>query len=128
MVMDRDPPSDPGPAMRRPRPRVFVTYAYDSRDHEDDVLRLCELLHCNGVDVSVDKWSPRERMNWGHWTLAEIQSADYVLAVASPAYQRAGDGQANAEEHRGAQAELGLLRELLQDDRPTWTRKILPVL
>jgi hypothetical protein len=109
----------------RHRSRVCVTYAYDSP--EDDVLRLCELLHGNGVEVWMDKWV-QERLNWGHLTLAVIQAADYVLAIASPGYQRAGDGQALPDEHRGAQAEIGLLRELLQQDRSTWTRKILPVL
>jgi hypothetical protein len=104
-----------------------VTYAYDSSDHEDDVIRLCELLYENGVDIWLDKLV-RERLNWAHLTLARIQTADYVLAVASPGYQRAGDGQASPDEHPSLQAEIGVLRELLQENRSTWTRKILPVL
>jgi hypothetical protein len=115
------------PAARVRRPRVFVAYAYDSPSHENDVVRLCELLFGNGVDVRFDQWFLRERRGWGEWTGAEIRAADYVLAVASPAFRRAGDGEAGADEHRGVQAETRLLRELLQQDLPTWRRKILPV-
>jgi len=116
------------PSMRGRRPRVFVAYAHDSPSHEADVVRLCELLVRNGVDVRLDKWFLDQRRGWGEWTVAEIRTADYVLAVASPALRRAGDGEAGADELRGAQAETALLRELLQQDRPTWRRKILPVL
>jgi hypothetical protein len=120
--------SDTGPAAETRRPTVFVAYAYDSAEHERDVLRLCQLLIRNGVEIRVDKWALRERRGWGEWTGAEISRADYVLAIASEALRRAGNGAAAAYESRGAQAETALLRELLQQDRPTWRRKILPVL
>jgi hypothetical protein len=110
------------------RPVVFVAYAYDSPEHEKAVLRLCTLLERNRIAVRVDKWSLQERWNWGEWTEHQILSADYVLAIASPAFRRAGDGHTAPGEHRGARAETSLLRELLQQNRDTWVWTILPVI
>jgi hypothetical protein len=107
---------------------VFVTYAPDSIKHEKDVLHLCHLLVSNGVDARCDKWAQGERRGWGEWAEAEIQAADYVLAVASPAFRWAGNDEPTGREHRRVRAEVTLLRELLQQDRPTWRRRILPVL
>jgi hypothetical protein len=107
--------------------KVFVSYAYDSPEHERDVRLLAELLRANGVDVWLDKWVSH-RLNWGQVTLAEMEAADYVLAIASPGYRQAAEDLSRPAERRGAQAEIGLLREFLQEDRTTWTRKILPVL
>jgi NB-ARC domain/SEFIR domain len=114
-------------AAGRQRRKVFVSYAYDSPAHVDDVLRLVELLQTNGSDIWIDK-QVAERVGWGEWTGGKIEDADYVLAIASPAYRQVGDGRAPADEHRGVRAELALLRELQQADWQTWTRKILPVL
>ena len=117
-----------GDAAGRPRrPRVFVTYAYESKGHEEDVLRLCQLLRENGVDARLDKWAANRRRDWGEWMREQIDRADFVLAIASPGYRRAGDGDAAADEHRGAQAEAALLRDRLQEDRAKWREMILPV-
>ena len=125
VVADAHPTGGSGRAVQRSR--VFVSYAYDSPDHEQDVLRLSELLHGNGVDVRLDKWV-LDRLNWGQLTLAELEAADYVLVIASPDYRRAAEDPSRPAVRRGAQAEIGLLREFLQQDRATWIRKILPVL
>jgi hypothetical protein len=114
-------------AGQRRRPRVFVTYAYESKGHEEDVLRLCQLLCENGVDARLDKWAADRRRDWGEWMREQIDRADFVLAVASPGYRRAGDGDAASDEHRGVQAEAALLRDRMQEDRAKWREMILPV-
>jgi len=111
----------------RRRPKVFISYAHDSPEHVDDVCRLAELLHTNGCDIWIDQ-QIAERVGWGELTGAKIEDADYVLAIASPAFQRVGDDHVPYDQNRGARAELGLLRELLQADGHRWTRKVLPVL
>jgi hypothetical protein len=117
-----------GDAAGRPRrPRVFVTYAYESTGHEADVLRLCQLLRENGVDARLDKWAADRRRDWGEWIREQIDRADFVLAIASPGYRRAGDGAAASGDHRGVQAEAALLRDRLQQDRAKWREMILPV-
>jgi len=117
-----------GDAAGRPRqPRVFVTYACESKGHEEDVLCLCQLLRENGVDARLDKWAADRRRDWVEWMREQIDRADFVLAIASPGYRRAGDGDAAADEHRGVQAEAALLRDRLQQDRAKWREMILPV-
>ncbi|MEO6087699.1 MAG: toll/interleukin-1 receptor domain-containing protein [Umezawaea sp.] len=109
------------------RPSVFVCYTHDSPWHKQQVLDFCTFLVAAGIEVCVDQWQPPERQDWYRWALDKIPSADFVLAIASPEFREAADGRVPAERNRGAQAEATVLRELLQDDRPMWTKRILPV-
>lgn len=112
----------------RRRPRVFISYAHDSDEHKNLVLRLGNLLRGHGVDAWLDSYDGDERRDWYAWMTDQIKGSDYVLVVASAGYRASGDGNAPANRNRGVQAEAALLRELLHTDRPTWTRKLLPVI
>jgi len=109
------------------RPRVFVSYAHDTEDHKTLVLRLCQVLRSQGVDARLDTYDANERRDWYVWYIDQVSRADFVLVIASRGYRTAGDGQAAATCSRGVQSEAALLRDLVHADRPTWTRKILPV-
>ena len=81
---------------------MFVSYAQESAQHCDDVLRLCALLRRHGVDPWIDRWHQDERHGWSELTEAEMLAADYVLVVGSVAYRRVGDGRATGpSDHRG---------------------------
>lgn len=107
--------------------RVWVSYAHDSAEHKAEVLAFCELLRRNGIDVDLDQWNTDRRQDWYAWAIKQVSEADYVIVVASPGYKRAGDGNAALDDHRGAQSESALLRDLLHSDRQTWRPKLLPV-
>ncbi|WP_410614690.1 SEFIR domain-containing protein [Amycolatopsis sp. lyj-109] len=107
--------------------RVFVSYTHDSPEHKDHVLAFSEFLERNGVDVTLDQWKLAHRRDWYTWAIGSIENADYVIVVASERYREVADGYASAGDNRGLQSEAALLREKLHSDRPTWTRKILPV-
>ena len=109
-------------------PRVFVSYAHDSRPHKRQVLRFCELLRHLGVDIRVDEWDDDVRRDWYLWMIEQFRCADHVIVIASPRYRTAGDGDALPDCHRGVQTESAILRDFLHGDRATWTRKILPVI
>jgi hypothetical protein len=109
------------------RPRVFVSYAHDTEHHKTHVLQLCHLLRRHGIDAHLDSYDSNERQDWYAWYLDQVTQADFVLVVASPSYRAAGDGHAPASSNRGVQSEAAHLRDLLHADRPTWTRKLLPV-
>lgn len=108
-------------------PRVFVSYAQEPPAHKQAVARLCVLLADQGVNVSYDQQDLDSRRNWDTWTTTQILRSDYVIAVASPAYQGVGDGTLPADEHPGLRSEYLRLADLLYRYRETWTKKILPV-
>lgn len=117
------PDAAPGPAV----PEVFVSYAHDSEEHKDNVLRLCRLLAECGVATRMDRWSLDMRRDWQDWATREITTADYVIIVASPRCRLVGDGRNDPDTNRGLQAEMRLLRELYHSDYPQWSKKMLPV-
>jgi hypothetical protein len=49
----------------RVAPRVFISYAHDSPEHKDQVLRFATFLRARaGLDVHFDQWYENERRDW----------------------------------------------------------------
>jgi hypothetical protein len=108
-------------------PRVFISYAYDSEQHKQQVHEFAQFLRAEGgIDVRFDLWDGNQRRDWSVWIIDQVRKADFVLVVASPAYRRRADGDAEAAEGCGVQFEAALLRDLLLQDRDTWVHKVLP--
>ncbi len=57
----------------------------------------------------------------------EVRNADRVLVVASPAYKRRAEGDAEADEGRGVQFEALLIRDLFYADQKEGLRRLVPV-
>jgi len=109
-------------------PRVFVTYAHDSAEHVDLVLRFATLLRRDaGVDVHLDQWYDDGPRDWSAWAGEQIREADFILAVASPAFRLRTEGLAPTGEGRNVQYEAALIRDRLTRDLAEQTRRILPV-
>jgi len=108
-------------------PRVFISYAHDSDDHQEAVRDLWILLRGCGIDARLDLPAAERRQDWPLWMLEQIREADFVLVIASPAYRRRAEGTATADEGRGVQFEAALLREELYRDRDAGMGKFLPV-
>lgn len=109
-------------------PRVFISYAHESADHKRAVLAFAEYLHTCGVGVVIDQDHPPYRDDWQAWATRAILGCDYVLVIASPMCRRVGDGDIEPSLHKGLQAEMRTLRNLYNDDYPTWLRRVLPVI
>jgi hypothetical protein len=114
--------------MRAPgdAPSVFVSYAHDSVEHKGLVRHFCTLLQSQGVRVCLDQWDDDGRKDWSSWAMENLDH-DFVLVIASPDYQRRAEGRTPPHEGRGTQWESAILRDRLTQDRPYWTRRILPV-
>ncbi|OLB81479.1 MAG: hypothetical protein AUI14_03120 [Actinobacteria bacterium 13_2_20CM_2_71_6] len=111
------------------RPReVFISYAHDSVEHREAVRQLWVLLRSCGVDARLDLSYQNERRDWSVWMAAQIDGADHVIVVASPAYKRRAEGGAASDDGRGVQWEAAHLRERLYADRATWLPKLVPVI
>jgi hypothetical protein len=114
---------------REPRSRrVFISYAYNSADHTDAVQRFWVFLRAHGVDARLDRSAEDRRRDWPLWMQEQVDAADFVLVMASPAYRRRAEGRAIPGEGRGVQFEASLLRDLVMQDKELWREKILPVL
>jgi len=121
------PGNNHGPLPCQQRPKVFVSYAWDSDDHKRAVKRLGDLLHAAGITVELDQKELDVRRDWNRWMTTAVLRSDYVVVVASPAYRAAGRYEHDDRTHAGVQAEYALLISLLYESRTTWVRKILPV-
>ncbi|MFD5823846.1 SEFIR domain-containing protein [Lentzea sp. NPDC060358] len=108
-------------------PKVFIAYAQDSPAHKNAVRSLADLLRSYGVDAEIDQYAEETRQDWNEWAHRLVTESDFVIIVASPRMKAVGDGTAPADQNRGVQAEMTVIRDLLQRDRPKWTKKILPV-
>lgn len=115
-----------GPA-RGGAPLVFISYIHDTAEHKEAVLRLADFLRQHGIDAQLDRYFTGMRQDWYRWVLELIRRADFVIVVASRLCRSIGDGQMSDGMNLGGQSEMTLLRELLHQDRPTWTRKLIPV-
>jgi hypothetical protein len=108
-------------------PTVFVSYAHESDEHREQVLRFATFLRASGITAELDLWSEHARRDWSAWAIEQITSADFVIVVASERYRQWGDGGGPVDRHRGVQSETALLRELVYSDRAASLPRILPV-
>lgn len=125
-VIRRLPSAAITPDVGRP-PKVFVAYAQDSQAHKDDIRGLADLLRSCGVDAEIDQYAEEERHDWNAWADKHLRESDFIVIVGSPKMGAVGDGNAPADQNRGVQAEMTVIRDFLQRDRAAWTKKILPV-
>jgi hypothetical protein len=88
--------------------RVFISYAYDSSEHRAAVHGLYEFLRACGVDARWDLEATADRQDWPVWMANQVDTCDYVLVVASPAYRRRAEGGAEPDDGRGVQYEAAL--------------------
>ncbi len=68
--------------------KLFISYSWSSKNHEEWVLNLAERLVSNGVDVEFDKWSLKEGQDKYHFMESMIKSKeiDKVLLILDKKY------------------------------------------
>ncbi|MBB5958000.1 hypothetical protein FHS29_004608 [Saccharothrix tamanrassetensis] len=109
-------------------PRVFVSYAHDSEEHKELVLRFVTFLRVEaGVDAHFDRWYEGKRQDWSLWAIDQLEKADFILVIASPAYKRRAEGAGPPHEGRGSRFEAAIIRDNLTRDLPAETARVLPV-
>lgn len=106
--------------------RVFISYAHESEAHAEAVRDLWVFLRANGVDAKLDRVAAQRRQDWTLWMEEQVEEADHILVIASPAYQRRAGHDAEPDEGRGVQCEARLIRNLFYQDQRALQR-FLPV-
>ncbi|MCA1568996.1 MAG: CHAT domain-containing protein [Chloroflexi bacterium] len=115
------------PTPQRTSPRVFISYAHESHEHEEAVRELWLLLRRLGIDARVDRTAAEQRQDWPIWMMGEVGAADHVLVVASAAYCARAEGRADAADGRGVQFEARLIREEVYRGGEAALQKFVPV-
>ncbi len=109
-------------------PRVFISYAHDSADHQNNVLRFANFLQARvGLDVHLDIWDDDIRRDWALWAEGQLIEADYIMVIASPKFRRTAGGRVTPDDGRGSQYEAAIMRNELTRDLRGMTERILPV-
>ena len=110
-------------------PRVFISYRQESErpEHQDRVLALADRLIEWGIETYLDQYEQNPPEGWATWCKRQIQAADYVLIVCTPAYLRTMEGQDAPGNGHGVLWETRLIRQLLYD-AGALSGKFVPVL
>ncbi len=78
--------------MQRSNPKVFVSYSWDSREHQHWVIRLTNALRKNGVDASMDAFITQAgTVNLNMMMISQIKSCDYIIVVLTENYALKAD-------------------------------------
>ena len=72
--------------MTEENPRVFISYAWESEQIKEWVLRLATDLTTKGVNVILDRWHLRFGDDIAAFMDESVSNADYILLVCTPSY------------------------------------------
>jgi hypothetical protein len=112
----------------RAAPRVFISYAHDSAEHDEQVRHFATFLRTHvGLNAHVDRWYQNVRRDWSMWATEHLADADFILVIASPQYKRQADGLAAPDEGRDSQFQAAIIRDNLTKNLRQGTERILPV-
>lgn len=103
-------------------PKVFISYAWSSRDYQNRVLTFASSLIKDGIDVLLDKWSLQEGNNTFAFMEKSVtdDSVTNVLILLDPVYEQ------KANNHEGG---VGTESQIISPEIYTKTNqtKFLPV-
>jgi FOG: TPR repeat len=118
-----------GPAAGPRPPRVFISYAHedDNGAHAQQVRSLGQVLRAERIDVRLDHIDAEVSRDWTAWMRQEIETADAILVIASPAYKRRAEGP-EADLSAGVAFEARLLRNELAHAPAGRSHRVVPVL
>lgn len=104
-----------------PPPRVFISYSWDSPEHQQWVAQLGGALRQRGVEVILDQWHARPGDDLAAFMARSLQEADRVLVVCTEQYSIKATGR-----HGGAGYEHMMVTGQLM--RNAGTSKFIPVI
>src|SRR3712207_6273724 len=76
-------------------PRAFISYAWESTEHQAWVRDFATRLRADGINVTLDQWTLAPGDQLTHFMEQSVRENDYVLIICTPRYaersnQRAG--------------------------------------
>ena len=118
-------------------PRVFISYSHDKEiwkalglDPETQRKRVFDLakqLRNEGVDCIIDQHIVNPPEGWPRWMMNNIESADFVIVIATEAYNRRFRGQEEPSKGYGAQWEGAVITQELYNANGK-NEKFIPII
>ncbi len=96
-------------------PKVFISYSWDSDEHQGRVLELANKLRDDGIDCHIDQYEPSPSEGWPQWMNNKLDWADFVLVICTEKYHRRFRGAEEPGKGRGVTWEGAIINQNLYD-------------
>lgn len=102
-------------------PKVFISYSWDSPDHNAWVAGLGASLRSNGVDATLDQWYVRGGTDLSSFMEKNLREADRVLVICTAGYHRKAMAQTGGVGYEHSIISGAMMRDL-------GTEKFIPII
>ncbi|MGF1933389.1 MAG: SEFIR domain-containing protein [Nostoc sp. ChiQUE02] len=108
-------------------PKVFISYSWDSPEHQNQVLQLSDRLRSEGVDCQIDQYEDFPSEGWPRWMENQLEWATFVLVICTKHYCQRFRGQNEAGKGKGVTWEGAIIAQELYNGYVNNT-KFIPVI
>jgi hypothetical protein len=106
-----------------PSATVFISYSWDSQEHQDWVLKLAnDLMERYGIPVLLDQYELSAGRELAYFMETSIQKADKVLLIMTPNYQARADKRTGGVGFEYSMISQGMYASQIEGD------KFIPIL
>lgn len=119
-------PRDTSVDMKKAAKKVFVSYAWESTEHQEHVKQFTNRLRHDGLDATMDLFDPNPPEGLPQWMVNQIRRAGFVLMVITETYRKRFEGDEEPGKGKGVKWEGGIVTRAIYDSE-FMNRKFLPV-
>lgn len=73
--------------------KVFISYSWDSTEHQERVRALADRLQEDGLEAILDFYASAPAEGWPQWMERNIRDADFVVLVCTETYGKRVEGK-----------------------------------
>jgi SEFIR domain len=106
-------PGDMSMGKKKPAKKVFVSYAWESTEHQERVKQFTNKLRHDGLDATMDIFEPNPPEGLPQWMLNQIRRADFVLMVITETYRKRCEQDEESGKGKGVKWEGGIITRSL---------------
>jgi TIR domain len=86
---------------KKPAPRAFISYSWDSEAHKAWIAELAARLRSDGVDVILDQWHVRLGDQLPQFMETSVRDSDFVLIICTPRYKERSNQRSGGVGYEG---------------------------
>jgi hypothetical protein len=83
-------------------PKVFISYAWENRDHKQWVKELAVRLRVDGVGLILDQWELHPGDELPEFMEKSVRSSDAILIICTPSYKKKSDSRSGGVGYEGS--------------------------